>query len=79
MNLAQNNLGKRFLRNTVDGVVRWLALSNLGLVDTRYYTQTRLPYEHHWNGSISVTRQCSSVVDDSGNLVEPVIQVRFKP
>ncbi|KEH22266.1 transmembrane protein, putative [Medicago truncatula] len=43
----------------------------------RYYTQTRLPYEHHWNGSISVTRQCSSVVNDSGNWVEPVIQMEI--
>ncbi|KEH19516.1 hypothetical protein MTR_8g461980 [Medicago truncatula] len=41
---------------TGEDVVRWLIKSSLGLVDTRYYTHTRLSYERCWTGSISATR-----------------------
>ncbi|KAL5131809.1 hypothetical protein HKD37_12G034614 [Glycine soja] len=55
-------------------VVRWLIKSSLELVDTRYYTQTRLSYGRCWTGSSPVIRQYSKVVNDFGNLVEPMIQ-----
>ncbi|KAL5159112.1 hypothetical protein HKD37_15G043466 [Glycine soja] len=55
-------------------VVRWLIKSSLELVDTRYYTQTRLSYGRCWTGSSPVIRQYPEVVNDFGNLVEPVIQ-----